>query len=88
MAAMATDRALYRVKVHLNQFYTNHKSKSYVMVDKEWKNVRQLHAHLNKLFHLDDKIYLITQDGVYLPGLYTPIDPSFLVLKGVRFICM
>lgn len=60
---------LFRIQVLLNHFYDNHKRKSYVMVNKEWKNVRQLHAHLDKIFHLDDKIFLTTENGIYLPGM-------------------
>lgn len=65
---MAAHASQYRITVHLNDFYTNHKRKAYVMVNAEWKNVRQLHVHLNKMFHIDDKIFLTTEDGVYLPG--------------------
>lgn len=64
---------LFRVKVLLDNFYENHKRKSYVMVDREWKNVRRLHAHLSKMFHLEDNIFLTTEEGIYLPGTYTVI---------------
>lgn len=64
------DPNLFRVKVLLNNFYDNYKSKSFVMVDRQWENVRQFKKQLTTMFQLEGRIYLTTDDGYYLPGLW------------------
>lgn len=58
---------IFRVKINLGRFYTDHKSKAYVSVNRNWKNVRQFHHHIAEIFDVK-KFVLMTNDGVYLPG--------------------
>lgn len=60
----------FRVKIILNSYFDDHKAKAYVSVNKQWKNVRQFHKHLEEIFGLS-KFILTTNDGIYLPGKFT-----------------
>lgn len=60
---------LFRVKIILSHYFDDHKSKAYVSVNKQWKNVRQFHKHLEEIFGLT-KFILTTNDEVYLPGKF------------------
>lgn len=57
----------FRVKIILNSYFDDHKAKAYVSVNKQWKNVRQFHKHLEEIFGLT-KFILTTNDDIYLPG--------------------
>lgn len=57
----------FRVKIILNHYFDDHKSKAYVSVNKQWKNVRQFHKHLEEIFGVN-KFILTTNDNIYLPG--------------------
>lgn len=61
------DTGIFRVKIDLGQFYSDHKAKAYVSVNRQWKNVRQFHRHITEIFDVK-KFVLLTNDGVYLPG--------------------
>lgn len=62
------DSDIFRVKIDLKYFYTDHKSKAYVSINRQWKNVRQFHRHIADIFDVK-KFVLLTSDGVYLPGM-------------------
>lgn len=63
------DSDIFRVKIDLGNFFSDHKSKAYVSVNRQWKNVRQFHHHIGEIFDVK-KFVLLTNDGVYLPGMY------------------
>lgn len=67
---------IFRVKIDLGQFYSDYKSQAYVSVNPEWKNVRQFHRHITEMFDVK-KFVLLTDDGVYLPGLYISQQRTF-----------
>lgn len=71
------DSTIFRVKVNLSQFFTDHKAKAYVSVNPQWKNVRQFHRHITEMFDVK-KFILLSNDGVYLPGSYFTIIKLFL----------
>lgn len=61
------DSDIFRVKIDLGNYFSDHKSKAYVSVNRQWKNVRQFHRHITEIFDVK-KFVLLTNDGVYLPG--------------------
>ncbi|XP_055301361.1 uncharacterized protein LOC129567971 isoform X3 [Sitodiplosis mosellana] len=61
------DSDIFRVKIELGNFFSDHKSKAYVSVNRQWKNVRQFHRHIGEIFDVK-KFVLLTSDGVYLPA--------------------
>lgn len=61
------DSEVFRVQVNLGNWFSDHKSKAYVSVNRQWKNVRQFHRHIADIFDVK-KFILLTSDGVYLPG--------------------
>lgn len=63
------DADIFRVQIVLNNYFTDHKSKAYVTVNREWKNVRQFQRHISEIFDIR-KFVLTTSDGVYLPGMF------------------
>lgn len=63
------DSNIFRVQIDLGNFFSDHKSKAYVSVNRQWKNVRQFHRHIGEIFDVK-KFVLLTSDGVYLPGMY------------------
>lgn len=67
--AKMVDSDIFRVKIDLGNFFSDHKSKAYVSVNRQWKNVRQFHHHIGEIFDVK-KFVLLTNDGVYLPGTY------------------
>lgn len=64
------DSEIFRVQINLNGFFTDHKSKAFVSVNRQWKNVRQFHRHIADIFDVK-KFVLLTSNGVYLPGTFT-----------------
>lgn len=62
------DADIFRVQIILNNYFSDHKSKAYVSVDRKWKNVRQFQRHIGEIFDIK-KFILATNDGVYLPGM-------------------
>lgn len=58
---------VFRVQIILNNYFNDYRAKSYVSVNRQWKNVRQFHKHLNELFGLE-RFLLTTGDNIYLPG--------------------
>lgn len=61
------DSEIFRVQIDLGRFFTDHKAKAYVSVNRQWKNVRQFHRHIDEIFDVK-KFVLLTNGGVYLPG--------------------
>lgn len=59
--------SVFRVQLVLGKFFSDHKSKAYVSVNRDWSSVRQLHHHIRDIFDLT-KFILTTNDGIYLPG--------------------
>lgn len=90
-----SDTELFRVQVNLGQFLDGYKSKVFVSVNPQWKNVRQLHKQLTKMFNLDSFV-LMTNNGVYLPcktidlnrfeAQFFLISIEFLAKESVKII--
>ncbi|XP_031634945.1 uncharacterized protein LOC116348174 isoform X2 [Contarinia nasturtii] len=59
------DSDIFRVKIDFGNFFSDHKSKAYVSVNRQWKNVRQFHRHITEIFDVK-KFVLLANDGVYL----------------------
>lgn len=68
-AKMGDTNDWFRVKIILSNYFDDHKSKAYVSVNKQWKNVRQFHKHLEEIFGLS-KFILTTNENIYLPGKF------------------
>lgn len=69
----------FRVKIILNNYFADHKSKAYVSVNRQWKNVRQFHKHLEEIFDVS-KFILTTADDIYLPGKFCLL--CFVTFRG------
>lgn len=61
--------SVFRVELVLGKFFSDHKSKAYVSVNRDWNSVRQLQHHIRDIFGLT-KIILTTNGGIYLPGMF------------------
>lgn len=61
------DPSIFRVQINLGSFFSDHKSKAYASVNRQWKNVRQFHRHIGEIFGIE-KFHLITSNSIYLPG--------------------
>lgn len=55
-----------RLKVLLDEFYTDHRQKALVIIQKSWTTVNDLQEHIQKIFEIPKDVYL-TVDGCLLP---------------------
>lgn len=64
------ETGVFRVKVMLSSYFDDHRAKAYVIIDKQWANVRQVHKHIKDIFGIH-KFYLTTDEDIYLPGWFS-----------------
>lgn len=63
---MATHLRSVRLKVLLDAFYTDHRQKAFVILQKSWKTIHDLQEHIQKIFRIPISVFL-TVDGCLLP---------------------
>lgn len=63
---MGTHIRSVRLKVLLDEFYTDHRQRAFVILQRSWTTVNDLQEHILKIFGIPRGVYL-TVDGCLLP---------------------
>lgn len=69
-----------RIKVVLKHFYSDHRQKAFVIINKNWKTVKNLQDHISKMFQIKVDTYL-TIDEYLLPP-----DENIDIINGTDTI--
>jgi len=59
----------FRVKLNLQYYYQDYRKHVFILVDKEWPNVKSLMDHIVRIFKIDKHFILTTEDGTYLSNI-------------------